>query len=141
MCLVAGVASAAICILHSAATNARAFSSFVFTQDTAFVDSFLEQSRASLRAGYEATARALSAAGVPFAMASAGMFVWLDLRSLLPQEQPTFADERNLWQARVLRARGGEARCPCTVQHRTRCSACGVDVLVGTTRAVSPRRR
>lgn len=65
------------------------------------MDSFLADSRAALRAGYEASARALTAAGVPFTPASAGMFVWLDLRQLLPQEQAAFADERNLWQAMI----------------------------------------
>lgn len=62
--------------------------------DTAWTDAFLTESRARLGTAYRRTTEALDAAGIPYLPATAGLFVYLDLRSFLPE--PTFEAERAL---------------------------------------------
>jgi aspartate/methionine/tyrosine aminotransferase len=62
--------------------------------DTAWTDAFLTESRARLSTAYRRTTEALDAAGIPYLPATAGLFVYLDLRSFLPE--PTFEAERAL---------------------------------------------
>jgi 1-aminocyclopropane-1-carboxylate synthase len=54
--------------------------------DVAFVDSYLAASRAALSKCYNITTTALSRMNIPFTPAVAGMFLWIDLRGLLPED-------------------------------------------------------
>jgi 1-aminocyclopropane-1-carboxylate synthase 1/2/6 len=62
--------------------------------DTAWTESFLTESRTRLATAYRRTTEALDAAGIPYLPATAGLFVYLDLRPFLPE--PTFEAERAL---------------------------------------------
>jgi aspartate/methionine/tyrosine aminotransferase len=62
--------------------------------DTAWTEAFLTESRTRLATAYRRTAEALDAAGIPYLPATAGLFVYLDLRGFLPE--PTFEAERAL---------------------------------------------
>jgi aspartate/methionine/tyrosine aminotransferase len=62
--------------------------------DTAWTDAFLTESRARLGTAYRRTTEALDAAGIAYLPATAGVFVYLDLRSFLLE--PTFEAERAL---------------------------------------------
>jgi len=53
-------------------------------KDEHWVDAYLAESRRLLRASYTALTTILVQAGIPFVPATSGMFVWLDLRHLLP---------------------------------------------------------
>lgn len=52
--------------------------------DTAFVDAYLLENARRLGASCEAVLEQLERAGINFVMPAAGMFVWVDLRPLLP---------------------------------------------------------
>ncbi len=62
--------------------------------DTAWTDAFLTESRTRLGTAYRRTTEALDAAGIAYLPATAGLFVYLDLRPFLPE--PTFEAERAL---------------------------------------------
>jgi aspartate/methionine/tyrosine aminotransferase len=62
--------------------------------DTAWTDAFLTESRARLATAYRRTAEALDAAGIAYLPATAGLFVYLDLRRFLAE--PSFEAERRL---------------------------------------------
>lgn len=62
--------------------------------DSAWTDAFLSESQARLATAYRRTTEALGAAGIPYLPATAGLFVYLDLRSFLPE--PTFEAEAAL---------------------------------------------
>lgn len=62
--------------------------------DDAFIDHFLEESRDRLRRSYEICVLKLEEMVVPFVPADAGIFVYVDFSSLLPQK--TFEWERKL---------------------------------------------
>ena len=62
--------------------------------DTAWTDAFLTESRARLGTAYRRTTEALDAAGITYLPATAGLFVYLDLRPFLPEA--TFEAERAL---------------------------------------------
>jgi 1-aminocyclopropane-1-carboxylate synthase len=64
--------------------------------DDAFIDHFLEESRSRLRQSYEICVLKLEEMVVPFVPAEAGLFVYVDFSSLLPQK--TFEWERKLSQ-------------------------------------------
>lgn len=68
--------------------------------DDNWVDLYLTESRRLLRASYTALTSILSEAGIPFVPATSGMFVWLDLRHLLPESvlesSDKFASEKAL---------------------------------------------
>ena len=65
----------------------------LLTDDT-FVDHFLQESRDRLRRSYEICVLKLEEMVVPYVPAEAGLFVYIDLSSLLPQK--TFEWERKL---------------------------------------------
>jgi aspartate/methionine/tyrosine aminotransferase len=52
--------------------------------DPSWTDTFLTESRARLAAAYESTTTALTAAGIPYLPAQAGLFLYLDLRAHAP---------------------------------------------------------
>ena len=85
--------------------------------DGEFLDRYFLENEARLLAAYELLQDALTAAGLPFVPAVAGIFVWVDLRQLL--EAPTWEAERAAWQALFDRQRvvltPGEARAPCLI--------------------------
>jgi len=54
--------------------------------DEKWVDKYLDYSNAQLRKCYEIVATTLDEIDVPYVKASAGMFVWADFSSLLPEE-------------------------------------------------------
>ena len=62
--------------------------------DDAFIDRFLEESRDRLRRSYEICVLKLEEMVVPFVPAEAGLFVYVDFSSLLPQK--TFEWEQKL---------------------------------------------
>jgi hypothetical protein len=88
--------------------------------DTAWLDAFMAEKNARLRAAHAAVSASLTAAGVPHAPACAGMFVWLDLRCALKDggKGATAADERALWSelfegdARLLLTPGADCAAP-----------------------------
>ena len=65
-------------------------------EDEAWVDEFLRQNNAALRASYGRLTAALDAAGVPYLPGGASMFLWVDLRRALPAD-PSWSDERELF--------------------------------------------
>lgn len=62
--------------------------------DDVFVNSFMEESRARLRYSYQICCRKLKEMVLPYVQAEAGIFVYVDFSSLLPEK--TFA-----WEARL----------------------------------------
>ncbi|GMH78381.1 hypothetical protein TL16_g07779 [Triparma laevis f. inornata] len=54
--------------------------------DEKWVDEYLEESNLRLRRAYEVVTGGLRGLGIPYTEAKAGMFVWLDLSSLLPEK-------------------------------------------------------
>lgn len=64
--------------------------------DEAWVDELLAVSRDRLAGAYGEVTAALTAAGIGYVPASGGHFVWVDLRSALPE--PTFEAEVALWR-------------------------------------------
>ncbi|MEU0094314.1 aminotransferase class I/II-fold pyridoxal phosphate-dependent enzyme [Kribbella sp. NPDC006257] len=62
--------------------------------DTEWTEAFLAESRIRLATAYRRTTEALDAAGIPYLPATAGLFLYLDLRGFLPE--PTFEAERTL---------------------------------------------
>ena len=62
--------------------------------DDVFVDHFLEESRVRLQESYEICTRKLQEMVLPFVPAEAGIFVYVDFSSLLPEK--TFAMEEKL---------------------------------------------
>ncbi|QNE18436.1 aminotransferase class I/II-fold pyridoxal phosphate-dependent enzyme [Kribbella qitaiheensis] len=62
--------------------------------DTAWTDAFLTESRSRLATAYRRTTEALDAAGLSYLPATAGLFLYLDLRQFLPE--PTFEAESTL---------------------------------------------
>ena len=67
-------------------------------EDEAWVDEFLRQNNAALRASYGRLTAALDAAGVPYLPGGASMFLWVDLRRALPAD-PSWSDERELFDS------------------------------------------
>eukprot|EP00884_Botryococcus_braunii_P001068 jgi/Botrbrau1/10962/Bobra.0383s0016.1 len=67
--------------------------------DDNFVAEFLTQMRDRLAASYNALTGALREMEIPHTPASAGIFVWVDLRSFLPEA--TWEGERALWEALI----------------------------------------
>jgi 1-aminocyclopropane-1-carboxylate synthase len=65
--------------------------------DEGWVDSFLHDNRAALRASFNTLAAALDEERVPRDGGGAAMFAWLDLRGALP-ESPTWEDERRFFE-------------------------------------------
>jgi 1-aminocyclopropane-1-carboxylate synthase len=64
--------------------------------DDAFVDTFLDESRKRLRSSYQICIAKLEEMVLPFVPAEAGMFVYVDFSSLLPEK--TFEYEAQLSQ-------------------------------------------
>ena len=85
--------------------------------DEAWLRSFAAEHNARLRASRDAASAALASAGLSHAPATAGMFLWADLRPALPPN-PTPDDERTAWQelyqgeARVLLTPGADCAAP-----------------------------
>ncbi|CAB9517417.1 Probable inactive 1-aminocyclopropane-1-carboxylate synthase-like protein 2 [Seminavis robusta] len=71
--------------------------------DDAFIDQFLEESQERLRRSYEICVLKLEEMVVPFVPAEAGLFVYVDFSSLLPQK--TFEWERKLSELMFTHAR------------------------------------
>ncbi|HVL48959.1 MAG TPA: aminotransferase class I/II-fold pyridoxal phosphate-dependent enzyme [Candidatus Thermoplasmatota archaeon] len=71
--------------------------------DDAWTTRLVETSRERLRKAYETTTDALAAHGIPFLPATAGLFVWIDLRGALAA--PTLEAEKTLWRALFERGR------------------------------------
>jgi len=71
--------------------------------DDAFIDRFLEESRERLRRSYEICVLKLEEMVVPYVPAEAGLFVYVDFSSLLPQK--TFAWEQKLGELLFQHAR------------------------------------
>ena len=71
--------------------------------DDDFIDQFLEESRERLRKSYEICVLKLEEMVVPFVPAEAGLFVYVDFSSLLPQK--TFEWERKLSELMFQHAR------------------------------------
>ena len=63
--------------------------------DTDWVDYFLAESQRRLALSYARSTQLLDEFSIPYIPATAGFFVWTDLRAWLPT--PTFAAERALW--------------------------------------------
>jgi 1-aminocyclopropane-1-carboxylate synthase len=68
----------------SAASNATQDALAEVLRDEEWVTRFLEGNRRALAGAAAAAGAALAAAGVPFLPPTAGMFLWVDLRALLP---------------------------------------------------------
>jgi aspartate/methionine/tyrosine aminotransferase len=64
--------------------------------DEEWVDGYLEAMRSRLGAACRAASRALGEIGVPHTPASAGFFVFADLRAFLPE--PTWKGEDAVWR-------------------------------------------
>ncbi|GAB5367582.1 hypothetical protein AAMO2058_001243000 [Amorphochlora amoebiformis] len=62
--------------------------------DTTFLESYIAENKRRLLKRYTVLATMLSEQGIPFVEGEAGLFVWVNLQSLL--EESTFEGERNL---------------------------------------------
>ena len=103
--------------LHAALDNVSYFASLpshtqsalaAVLRDGAWVDAFMAERRARLLSAYSALTASLVAAKIHYVPATAGMFVWIDARSLLPKLPAAAAGaepvspwvaERELWRA------------------------------------------
>jgi 1-aminocyclopropane-1-carboxylate synthase len=77
-------------------------------REGAWVDAFMAERRARLLSAYTALTHGLVAAKIHYVPATAGMFLWIDARSLLPKLPPAvvgspppspWAAEKELWKA------------------------------------------
>lgn len=71
--------------------------------DEAFIDKFLDESRGRLLASYQVCVKTMEELELPFIPAKAGLFIYVDLSSLLPSN--TFEAERELCDVLMNQAR------------------------------------
>ena len=87
-------AMANINIFTGVSNPVQALATDVMNNKDGWVDTFLDESRTRLRRSYQICTTMLDGLGIPYVEAQAGLFMYIDLSSLLPEK--TFEEEAKL---------------------------------------------